>query len=318
MSMLICVDQWFSCSHLIYYMHGNIIMHVVNLVWEQWAVVFCGLSSVTKFNPPSQPCSWRWKMKCLEAVHTGHAWATVCVCNTARCTRKRMWRRLALRLTNSVVYGRRLRNARIRILVFNARMSARITTWQYRKVACTDMYGPYPNSGPYTSGHSRILLKVAIAIGPGCVYGIVYCPDTRTGDLWLFDWIVWTTIRYSTRAYTFAFVIGASLSESQGVRSWCLLHLRAYVRTCVRACVRTYVRVGEACLGTSGSVWLGTSEVCTKWLRASERVEACLGTSGVNVAENERIDGELYSTGPLFKARIWLVSFRLVLRLISG
>ncbi len=30
------------------------------------------------------------------------------------------------RLTNSVVYGNRLRNARIRILVFNVRMSARI------------------------------------------------------------------------------------------------------------------------------------------------------------------------------------------------
>ncbi len=56
-----------------------------------------------------------------------------------------------------------------------------------RKVACTDMYGPYPNSGLYTSGHSRILLKVAIAIEPGCVYGIVYCPDTRRGDLRLFD-----------------------------------------------------------------------------------------------------------------------------------
>ncbi len=42
---------------------------------------------------------------------------------------------------------------------------------------------PYPNSGPYTSGHSRILLKVAIAIGPGCMYGIVYCPDTRTGRI---------------------------------------------------------------------------------------------------------------------------------------
>ncbi len=48
-------------------------------------LVFYELDKVQSSKPALQ---LEMKDECLEAVHTGHAWATVCVCNTAPCTRK--------------------------------------------------------------------------------------------------------------------------------------------------------------------------------------------------------------------------------------
>ncbi len=53
--------------------------------------------------------------------------------------------------------------------------------------------------------------------------------------------------------------------------------------TCVRTCVRTYLRAYLRAYVSARPAWERVKSVITDW----ERVEACLGTSEVNVAGND-------------------------------